>query len=553
MTTVSLTKKQLFDKRLESLRTERADYFDYWGQLSDYHLAHRGRFLDKSGGRKVKRNTKQYNNTSRLAVRSSAAGLMAGITPASRPWFKLKLNGTNIGLSKAVQTWLFQVQTILEETFAASNTYNMLHPLYSEIVTFGIASMGVFEDPEHVIRCKTYTVGSYLLGAGANDVIDTHYREYGQTAGQLVKQYGKERVSHNTRTAWDRGNIELIVPCVHAVEPNDNRDSFSPFAIDMPFRSVYYEKGASRDDGMLFESGFEEFPFMTPRWDVSGEEVYAEDCPGMMSIGDSKGLQLGERRFYQALDKVGNPPLIADSDLRSQVRNGPPGPGDTVWRSNNASEMKPIYGNYKPDIKSIRGAQEIVEARIDKAFYVNLFLMLANDSRKQPVSAREVVEKHEEKLLQLGPVLERLHTELLSPLIDRTFNILQRAGRLPPPPDELVNTVVTVDFISILAQAQKMVGLTATERVVGFAGEMAAIWPEARHKINSHQVIDQYAEDAGVDPRIIRSDKDAGQLVQAENEQRAKAAQLEQQGQQVEQAAQVAAIPAALAGAGAQQ
>ena len=160
-------------------------------------------------------------------------------------------------------------------------------------------------------------------------------------------------------------------------------------------------------------------------------------------------------------------------------------------------------------------------------------------------------------MLKLGQVLERLHTELLSPLIDRTLNILQRAGRQPPPPDELVNTVVTVDFISILAQAQKMVGLTATERVVGFAGEMAAIWPEARHKINSHQVIDQYAEDAGVDPRIIRSEKEAGELTQAENQQLAEQAKAEKTGQAIDQAAQLSEIPgaseAAAATAGAQQ
>ena len=535
----NLTKKQLFNKRLESLRNERSEYLDYWGQLSDYHLAHRGRFLDKSGKRKIKRNTRQYNNTSRLAVRTASSGLMAGVTSPARQWFKLGTTNPDLSESKAVKEWLFTVQSLLYRVFAASNTYNALHPLYSEIVTFGTASMGVFEDFENVIRCKTYTVGSYALGLGADDKVDTHYREYSQTAGQLVKQFGIDNVSGTTKQIWDKGDIDTHIDCVHAVEPNDDRDSESPFAIDKPIRSVYYEKGSSVTDpneGIMLESGFDEFPFMTPRWDIAGEEVYSEDCPGMIALGDTKGLQLGERRFYQALDKVGNPPLQGDEAMKSQLRNGVPQPGDTIWHSPQSKGLTSIYGNYKPDIKSIRGAQEITERRINQAFYVDLFLMLANDNRRQPISAREVAEKHEEKLLMLGPVLERLHTELLDKLINRTFNILQRNGVLPPPPQELVNTEVSVDYVSILAQAQRMVGLTATERTVGFAMEMATIWPEARHKINSQQVVDQYAADAGVDPRIIRPDEEAEALTLAENQQNQQDAQMQRTGVAIQNA-----------------
>lgn len=532
-----LTKKQFFDKRLVSLQNERSEFFDYWGQLSDYHLAHRGRFLTKgnTAKRKIKRNTKQYNNTSRLAVRTASSGLMAGMTSPARPWFKIRISDPELNESGAVKDWLFEVQSLLYRVFAASNTYNSLHSLYAELVTFGTGSMGVFENFEDVIRCKTYSVGSYMLGLGADDKVDTQYREYSQSVGQLVKQYGIDNVSLTTKNIWTRGDIETHVPIVHAVEPNDDRDGASPLAKDKLFRSVYYEQGSTRGDSFLLESGFDEFPFMTPRWDIAGEETYSEDCPGMIAIGDTKGLQLGERRFYQALDKVGNPPLQGDSEMKSQLRGGVPGPGDMIYRSANGKGVESIYGNYRPDINSIRSAQEITEDRINRAFFVDLFLMLASSDRRQ-ITAREVAEKHEEKLLMLGPVLERLHTELLDPLINRTFNILQRNGVLPPPPQELVNTEVSVDYVSILAQAQRMVGLGATERTVGFAAEMATIWPEARHKINSQQVIDQYAADAGVDPRIIRSDEEAEMLTAAENQQNAQDAQMERTGVAIQNA-----------------
>ena len=533
----NLTKMQKMNKRMESLRADRSEYMDYWGQLSDYHLAHRGRFLNKTAGRKIKRNTKQYNNTSRMAVRVAESGLMAGVSSPARPWFKLGTGDPGLAEHKAVKDWLFQVQSIMYRVFSASNVYNSLHSLYGELLVFGTANMGVYENFDTVIRCEQETIGSFMLGMGADNKIDTRYKEYSQSAGQLVKKFGIENVSDDVRRMWNNGDIETPVNIVHAIEPNDDRDGMSPLARDKAFRSVYYEAGAKGSEGIfLFESGFDEYPCMSPRWDVAADEIYSEDCPGMMAIGDTKGLQLGERRFYQALDKVGNPPMQGDSEMKSSLRGGVPGPGEMIYHSPASKGLTSVYQNYKPDIAAIRAAQEIVEARIDEAFYKNLFLMLGSDDRNREITAREVAERHEEKLLMVGPVLERLHTELLDPLISRTFNILQRNGVLPPPPQELVMAELSVDYISILAQAQKMVGLGATERTIGFAANLAQVWPEARFKVDAQQAVDQYAADAGADPRIIRPDDEASEMLQAANEQAAQAAQMERSAQGIENA-----------------
>ncbi len=532
-----LNKMQKMDKRLNNLRAERSEFFDYWGNLSDYCLAHRGRFLNKTSGRKIKRNTKQYNNTARIAVRTAEAGLMAGMSSPARPWFKLGAGDPDLSDFKAVKNWLHKVQSIMYRVFAASNTYNQLHPLYGEILVFGTGNMGVYEDFKNVIRCETETIGSYMLGLGEDNKVDTRYKEYNQSVGQLVKRFGYDNCTKTVKNAWDHGNIETRIDIVHAVEPNDDRDGMSPLARDKRFRSVYYERGANKRDGLfLLETGFDEFPFMSPRWDIAADEIYSEDCPGMIALGDTKGLQLGERRFYQALDKVGNPPMQGPSEMKTG-RGGVPNPGETVWHSAASKGMHSIYENYRPDIKAIRGAQEITENRINEAFFKNLFQMLSADNRKQPISAREVAERHDEKLVQLGPVLERLHTELLDPLINRTFNILQKNGVLPPPPQEMVNREMSVKYISILAQAQRAIGLSSTERTIGFAaGLVEAGWTEARFKIDAQQAVDQYADDAGADPRIIRADDDAEQLAQAAAQQAAKLAQTEQQGMQIDNA-----------------
>jgi len=523
-----------YNKRLEALRSERSSFIPLYRELSDYHLAHRGRFLTSDRNKGYKRNTKQINNTSRLANRTLASGMMSGITSPARPWFRLSSGDSDLDDSSAVKHWLHQVQQLMYKVFSQSNAYNALHQLYSELGTFGTAAMGIYQDFDNVIWCKPYTVGSYMIGLNSRNVSDTFYREYEVSVGQCVKQFGIDSVSQSVKEQWEKGNSEAWVKIVHAVEPNDERDGNSPLASQKPWRSVYYEanKGArDGDEKFLRQSGFDGFPIVAPRWDVTAEDVYATDCPGITALGDTKALQLAERRKYQAIDKLVNPPLQGPSALRNKINGGVVGPNDIVWHDQTSVGLSSIYGNYRPDVNVIREEIHTVEQRVQRAFYEDLFLMLAQTDRRQ-ITAREVAEKHEEKLLMLGPVLERLHTELLDPLIDRTFSILQQNGVLPPPPPELQDRELNVEYVSVLAQAQRLVATGAVDRLVGFTSQVAQVWPEARHKVDAGRAIDEYAESLGVDPSIVRSDSEVEAMAQAEAQQatQARAMAMAQQG-----------------------
>jgi hypothetical protein len=450
--------------------------------------------------------------------------MMSGITSPARPWFRLSSGESDLDDVQAVKLWLHRVQQIMYKVFSHSNVYNSLHQLYAELGVFGTAAMGVYHDFENVIWCKPYTVGSYMIGLNSQNISDTFYREYEISVGQCIKQFGEENVSESVKQQWLNGNSEAWVKIIHAVEPNDNRDNISPLARDKAWRSVYYEKSAGTKEGedkFLRESGFDDFPILTPRWDVTAEDVYATDCPGITALGDTKALQLAERRKYQAIDKIVNPPLQGPSSLKNKLNGNSVGPNDIVWHEQNSEGLRSIY-DFRPDLNAIAGEIMNVEGRVKRAFYEDLFLMLANTDRRQ-ITAREVAEKHEEKLLMLGPVLERLHTELLDPLIDRTFNILQQNGVLPVPPPELQNRELNVEYVSVLAQAQRLVATGAVDRLVGFTGQLASVWPEARHKINASQAVDMYGESLGVDPSLIRSDDEVAAMAQAEAQQAAQA------------------------------
>lgn len=533
-----ITLKEKMVSRLNQLDQEKQGYMDYWRELANNILAFRGRHLNKSSeaNKKPVRNTAQYNNTPRMANRTLASGMMAGITSPARPWFALQAGDPRLNEVAAVKEWLKQVERTMYKVFSKSNAYNSLHTLYGDIGTFAISSMGVYENFDTVIRCKTYTIGSYAVALGADDKVDTWGRDYIKTVAEVVKEFGIDNVSEQVKRNWEEGKLDLSVNLSHLVEPNDDRNSISPFAGDMPFRSVYFEKGFSKgDDKFLRKSGFEEFPFMVPRWNITGEGAYSDNCPGMDALGDCKALQLGEKRYYQALDKIAHPPLNGDEKSRSKVTGGVPKPGEVVWNGNNSAGLSSIYTGPQPAIDKIRENQHTTEKRINSAYYADLFLMLANSDRRQ-ITAREIAEKHEEKLLMLGPVLERLHSELLDPLINRTFAICQRAGIFPPPPEELLNTEMTVDYISVLAQAQKLAKLSSIEKTVGFAAEMSAIWPEARHKIDAMQAVDEYANDSGANPSIVRPDDEVSEIMENEQKQKQQADQMAMQSQQVQTA-----------------
>lgn len=529
-----MPKIKSYNKRLESLRSERSSFMPVWMECSDYHLAHRGRFLTSDRNKGHKRNTKQINNTSRLATRTLASGMMSGITSPARPWFRLGSGDNKLDDITTVKLWLHEVQTVMYKVFSASNVYNSLHQVYSELGVFGTAAMGVFHDFENVIWCKPYTIGSYMLGMNSQNVSDTLYREYELTVGQVIKQFGKDNVSAATLKLWENGNSEAWVKIIHAIEPNDDRDMMSIKASDKPFRSVYYEASRNArgdEDKFLKESGFDEFPILSPRWDVTGEDVYATDCPGITALGDTKAMQLAEKRKYQHLDKLVSPPLQGPSALKNKMKGNTPRSDEVIWHENaDNGGLRSIYEHYQSHLNDIKDEILNVENRIQRAFYEDLFLMLANTDRRQ-ITAREVAEKHEEKLLMLGPVLERLHTELLDPLIDRTFNILQRNGVLPVPPPELQDRELNIEYVSVLAQAQRLVNTGAIDRITQYAGEVSAVWPEARHKININQSIDDYAEALGVSPSLINSDRDAEASATAEAQARAQAQAMEQGGQ----------------------
>ena len=515
------TAKQRYQKRLSALRNERSSWEPHWRELADYFLPRKGRWLFNNVNRGDKRNQLLIDSEPRLAARTLASGMMAGLTSPARPWFRLITPDPEMMEFGPVKQWLYDVERRMRDVFAKSNLYKPLPTVYGEMGVFGVCPMIGLEDPRSLIRFFPLTIGSYYLAQNEQHRVDTLYREVNMTVRQMVRMFGEKACSPTVRSMWQNGSTEQWIRVIHISEPNEDRVITRADNRNMPFRSAWFEAGDGNGDGFLRQSGFNEFPVMAPRWDPTAEDVYS-GSPGMDALGDAKALQYQQKQKAKAIDKHVDPPMQAPTSLRNERASLLPGDITYVDVASGMQGFVPAY-QIKPEIQALLLDMQEMRDRINRTFYVDLFLMLAMSDRRQ-MTATEVAERHEEKLLMLGPVLERLNDELLDPLIDRTFSVMFRAGALPPPPPELEGVDLKVEYISILAQAQRMVGLGAVDRLYQFAGAVAGADPTVLDKLDHDQAVDEYADMLGVPPGIVRPDDAVARLRQQRAQAQAVAA-----------------------------
>lgn len=534
------------NRRFADLEKERSSYTDHWKELQEFILPRRGRFLgdlDRNDG--AKKHNKLLDNSSTLAARTLASGMMAGLTSPARPWFKLDTPDPDLKKFGPVKEWLHIVELRLREIFARSNLYNTLHTIYKEVGVFGTAPALFASSFSEVVRGYPITIGSYALGLGSNLTVDTLYRDIPMNAKMVVEKFGIDRVSLSVKNAIQNSNYNQPCTVRHCIEPNLDEIGYDgpemAFVADAPWRSIYWEKKGDMETSSLLElRGFQNQPFMAPRWDVNGTDTYGSS-PGMEALGDTIQLQTMQRWKGEGIHKQVRPPMIAPTALRNAQKTTVPG-GVTYY--DGQAGMRGFEPAFQVNFQLQFLLEDIKDTkdRISRAFYEDLFLMLARSDRRE-ITAREIEERHEEKLIMLGPVLERLEDELLDPLIDRVFQVALDAQLIPPPPEELSETELKVEYISILAQAQKAVAINSLERTSTFLGGLAQIQagtgqaPDVLDKFDFDKALDEYGSSIGISPMLLREDK----VVEETRAARAEQAKQAEQMAQAQQAAEMAA------------
>ena len=527
------TLRERCESRWEDLKSERSTWIDHWKEISQVLLPRSGRFLPTDNNRGHKVHNDIYDNSGTRALRTLAGGMMAGMTSPARPWFRLTTMNPELDESYAVKAWMNKVSSLMRMIYDKSNIYRTLQMSYEELGAFGTSAAIVLDDYDKVIHCMPLTIGEYCIATGPRGEINTLYREFRMTVSALVAEFGYNACSRTVKNLYDRGRYDEWINVINAIEPRDYRDLSRRDAKNMAFRSVYFEANGKRSDGVLRETGFHQFPVLAARWSVTGGDIYGT-CPGMEALGDLRQLQQESLCKSKAVAYQADPPMAVPADLKNQGANIIP--GGTLW-VDNYQQSQSIRAAIESPLRLDYLLQDMqdVRSRIDQAFYKDIFMMLAS-GKDRMMTATEVAERHEEKMLMLGPVLERLNAELLDPLISMTFQRLVRAGLLPPIPPELEGVDLNVEFVSILAQAQRSIMTNAIDRFTQNLGVLIQIKPDLADKFNSDYWADCYADALGIDPELIVPNNQVALIRQ----QRAEAQQAQSQMEQAQQMSQVA-------------
>lgn len=540
-------------RRHAALLDLRRPWDSAWRDLSGHFLPTRFRDVGQAGDsvRNPKLlNDKLVDSTGVLAMRTLAAGLQGGMTSPARPWFRLTMEDEGLVQGHGVRQWMDEVANRMRTVLHRSNFYSAIHTMYAELGAFGTGFMMELADFRHGFRFITFTAGEYCLDTNERQEVDVVFRQFQMTARQLLRQFGVANIpsyiKDNATRHDSRGAEQYTV--VHAVYPRTDRDASKVGGENMPWASVYWLdfSGSGSNSGsvgsgssgyrlnakphVLRESGFDDFPGFGPRWDVTGNDVYGKS-PAMDVLPDCRMLQQMGINTLKAIHKAVDPPMSVSASLKAVGLDLTPAGINFVENApGSAPQAATPIMQVRPEIQEARIAIQDVQRQIQEGLYNDLFRMLLGSNRSQ-ITAREVAAKEEEKLILVGPVLERLQGELFMPLIDRTFSLMAKLDMLPPPPEALAGAPLKVEFVSLLAQAQKMVSTSAVDQFLGFTMNAAQAFPEVLDAVDVDKVIDNYAEYLGVEVDMIRPRQDRDQMRQQRAEAQAQAQQQAQQQQ----------------------
>ena len=526
MARTDLTKSLL--SRFDKLQSQRQTWETHWQDVADY-MQPRKADVTKQRSRGDKRMELIFDSSPIQAVELLAASLHGMLTNPSTPWFTLRFKDEDVDGEDEAKLWLQSATDAMYTAFNRSNFQQEIFELYHDLITFGTAAMFIEEDSDDLVKFSTRHINEVFIAENDKGRIDTIYRRFKISARAAVQKFGN-KISSDIRSIVDKDPYKEI-EIIHAVYP---RKDFNPTKKDksnMPFESVYIEFKTGNE---LSVSGFKEFPFVVPRYLKASHEIYGRS-PAMTALPDVKMLNEMSKTTIKAAQKQVDPPLLVPDDgFLLPVRTVPG--GLNFYRSGTRDRIEPL--NIGANNPLGLNMEEQRRTAIRNVFYVDQLMLQTGPQ----MTATEVIQRNEEKMRLLGPVLGRLQSELLKPLIDRCFNILLRRNQFAPAPDFLSGQDIEIEYVSPLAKAQKSTELQSITRGIEILGSLANVAPVFDY-INFDSLVKHVADLVGIPQKVLKLQSQ----VNAEREEAAAAAAEQQQMAQMQQVAQAGGDIAPLA------
>jgi len=510
-------KAKILLSRFDRLKTQRQNWESHWQEVADY-MQPRKADVTKTRSKGDKRTELIFDGSPLQSVELLAASLHGMLTNPSTPWFSLRFKQDDMENEDEAKEWLESATETMYAAFNKSNFQQEIFELYHDLITFGTAAMFIEEDDEDVLKFSTRHINEIFIAENDKGRIDTVFRKFHISARAAIQKFGDISINISTKAKKDPyEEVEIL----HAVYPRSDFNPKKQDKINMPFESIYLD-AESGDE--LSISGFKEFPFVVPRYLKASHEIYGRS-PAMTALPDVKMLNEMSKTTIKSAQKQVDPPLLVPDDgFMLPVRTIPG--GLNFYRAGTRDRIEPL--NIGANTPLGLNMEEQRRNSIRNAFYVNQ-LMMQNGPQ---MTATEVIQRNEEKMRLLGPVLGRLQSELLKPLIDRTFSIILRKNLFRQAPEFLSGKDVEIEYVSPLAKAQKSSELQSIMRAIEIMGSLSNVAPVFDH-INMDKLVRHLADIVGVPQKIL---KPQSQL----NAERQQAQQQQEQMQQMQQLQQVA-------------
>ncbi len=508
-------------KRHEHMRARRVNWDSHWQEVADYVIPRKDNvFFSRVPGEK--KGQRLYTSTAERANELLSAHLHGMLTNPSTLWFGLSTGVPELDKDPEVKAWLQAVTRAMIEVMNYSNFQTEVHEVYLDLGSFGTSILRIESDDELGVRYEARPIYEAYIAEDHRGIVDTVSYEYKKTIREIAQEYGIDDFTDDMLRILEQDeNHELTV--IHLVKP---REQFNPrlkTPENKPFGSFHVVK---EHGTLLKESGFDDMPYVVPRWTKISSEVYGRS-PAMTALPDIKLANEMHKSIIRGAQKSIEPPLLAPDDGVVLPIRSTPG-AINYYRAGSRDRIEPMMTGARPDIgESI--VASVIE-RIQEAFYIDQLQTPIVDRQ----TATEVVQRREEQLRHLGPILGRMHFEFLRPLVNRTFNILADQGIFPPAPAQLEGMALQVQYTSQIARAQKTVEAENFTRVFGLVAPLIETKPEVLDLYDGDAIVRDIHDQYGLPAEYLLPDRAVEGIRQQRQEQMEQQQQLESANQEAD-------------------
>ena len=506
--------RQLKDN-LSRLQEKRSNWENHWQEISDYMLPRKAE-ITKQRARGDKRNTQIFDATAVHALELLAASLHGMLSSSANKWFSLRFKETELNDIDECKEWLEDAQGRMYDAFGKSNFQQEIFEAYFDLIAFGTACLMIEDDQEDTLIFSARHIKEIYIQENKKGYVDTLYRKFKMPAQAAVDKFGIDNVSKDVVNIFKKSPFDDIT-LVHVAQPRLNFDPKKKDKQNMPVQSIYFEFETGH---IISIGGFQEMPYVIPRYLKSSTEIYGRS-PGMNALSETKVLNKMVENSLKAAAKMIDPPLlVSDDSMLAPIRMSPG--SINFFRAGSRDTITPL--NIQSNVAVSLANENQRRDAINKMFHIDQLVVTENRN----MTATEVLQRQEEKMRILGPVLGRLQSELLSPLITRVFNILLRGQLFIEAPDILQQQELKIEFVSPMALAQRGQELQSLMRGLEIFGSLAQTMPVMDY-IDENGLVKQIISILGLPAKVIKSDVEVQEIREERAQQEAQMAEQQQQ------------------------